>query len=155
MSWTCRFVDKPPLRTGGYFAGTVEFEKLSVGDICFYHHEGVPCTDRAHLEKLHLSAHYFAHNASRPPLIVMLPGKLYFLIDSQCYSGDCVTCGKKRRKCKCGDAHKPKGYYDGWKVTGVPPKITVHPSINFEDSYHGWLKDGVISDDCEGRKFPA
>lgn len=136
MSWQCRFIDKPPLRTGEYFAGTVEFERLAVGDMCFYHHQGVPCTDRAHLEKLHLTAHYFKHNSGRPPLIVKLPGGLYFLIDGQCYSG-------------------AKGHYDGWKVSGKPPRITVKPSINFKGRYHGWLRDGVISDDCEGRKFPA
>jgi hypothetical protein len=32
-----------------------------------------------------------------------------------------------------------------WSRTGVPPKVTVHPSINFEGSYHGWLRDGVLS----------
>lgn len=41
-----------------------------------------------------------------------------------------------------------------WDVQGVPPRITVSPSINLQGAYHGWIKDGVISDDCEGRKFP-
>ncbi len=41
----------------------------------------------------------------------------------------------------------------GWKVTGDAPKITVEPSINVVGSYHGWIRDGVITDDCEGRKF--
>lgn len=155
MSWTCRFVNEPPLREGEYFPGTVDFEKLAVGDICFYHHAGVPCTDRKHLEKLHLSGHYFKHNASRPPLIVKLPGALYFLVDGQCYSGDRVKCRKAHHKCKCGKAYRAKGHYDGWKVTGAAPKVTVYPSINFDGRYHGWLKNGVISDDCEGREFPA
>lgn len=41
----------------------------------------------------------------------------------------------------------------GWDVSGEAPKITVSPSINIVGSYHGWIRDGVISDDCEGRKF--
>lgn len=47
------------------------------------------------------------------------------------------------------------GYYgDGWKVTGEAPLITLAPSINVVGHYHGWLQNGVISDDCEGRTFP-
>lgn len=41
----------------------------------------------------------------------------------------------------------------GWKVTGELPKITVHPSIG-KPGYHGWLRDGVLSDDLEGRTYP-
>jgi hypothetical protein len=46
-----------------------------------------------------------------------------------------------------------------WQVTGVPPMITVHPSIAInnklktDEGYHGFIKGGVISEDCEGRKF--
>lgn len=32
-------------------------------------------------------------------------------------------------------------------VPGEKPPITVQPSINIEDCYHGWLVDGVLSDD--------
>ena len=37
-----------------------------------------------------------------------------------------------------------------WEVTGVPPKLTVHPSINAGDgpgpgNWHGWIKDGVLT----------
>lgn len=42
-----------------------------------------------------------------------------------------------------------------WDVHGTLPNITVHPSVNAEGYYHGWIKDGVISEDCEGRKFPG
>lgn len=41
----------------------------------------------------------------------------------------------------------------GWDVTGEAPNITVNPSINIIGSYHGWIRNGVITDDCEGRKF--
>jgi hypothetical protein len=43
----------------------------------------------------------------------------------------------------------------GWSVSGDAPRITVEPSINIVGSYHGWIRDGVISDDCEGRRFNA
>ena len=37
-----------------------------------------------------------------------------------------------------------------WQVTGEPPKLTVHPSINAGDApgpgnWHGWIKDGVMT----------
>jgi hypothetical protein len=41
-----------------------------------------------------------------------------------------------------------------WDVQGIPPNITVSPSINLTGIYHGFIKGGVISADCEGRKFP-
>lgn len=33
--------------------------------------------------------------------------------------------------------------------------ITVRPSISYPDQYHGWLTDGVLSDDLEGRRYDA
>ncbi len=41
----------------------------------------------------------------------------------------------------------------GWTVTGEAPAITVAPSIDGIGVYHGFLRNGVISDDLEGRKF--
>lgn len=50
-------------------------------------------------------------------------------------------------------------YGEGWSVTGDPPTITVSPSINIggdqRSGYHGWIRGGVLTDDCEGRSFPA
>lgn len=44
-----------------------------------------------------------------------------------------------------------------WTVSGEPPNVTVHPSINVTAPesmrYHGWLRDGVLSDDLEGRTY--
>ena len=40
-----------------------------------------------------------------------------------------------------------------WIRTGEPPKVTAHPSINHVGQYHGFLKAGILTDDCEGRKF--
>ncbi len=79
-----------------------------------------------------LSDFYREHNSHRQPLMVILPGRHVFLIDGKCWSG--------------GEA------YGGWQVTGDAPNITVQPSINIGGSYHGWLVNGVLSDDCEGRQ---
>lgn len=72
-----------------------------------------------------LAPEYFRDNfAQRPPLIVMLPNGDPFRIDTKAsVSGD------------------------GWAVSGVPPLITVSPSIHLVGYYHGWLTAGVLSDD--------
>lgn len=45
----------------------------------------------------------------------------------------------------------------GWNVSGELPRITVSPSILLQggkdQAYHGYIVDGVIQEDCEGRKF--
>lgn len=41
----------------------------------------------------------------------------------------------------------------GWTRTGEPPRITARPSIA-SPGYHGWLTDGVLSDDLDGRRYP-
>lgn len=81
----------------------------------------------------YLSEYYQQHNKNRQPLFVVLPGPNLFVVDGKCWSN-----GRK---------------YGGWQVTGIAPSITVNPSINLQGFYHGWLIDGVISDDVEGRKF--
>jgi hypothetical protein len=88
-----------------------------------------------HASEESLSDYYRQHNSSRLPLMVVLPGRHLFLIDGKCWNGSQL--------------------YGGWQVTGDAPAITVSPSINIGGSYHGWLQSGVISDDCEGRKFDA
>ena len=40
-----------------------------------------------------------------------------------------------------------------WRVTGDPPNLTVTPSINSVGEYHGYLTDGVLSDDLDGRAY--
>lgn len=45
-----------------------------------------------------------------------------------------------------------------WEVSGEAPNITVYPSINALPSvnrpgYHGYLNQGVLSDDLEGRSY--
>jgi hypothetical protein len=42
-----------------------------------------------------------------------------------------------------------------WEVSGEIPNVTSSPSINYVGIYHGWVQNGVVTDDCEGRKFDA
>lgn len=40
-----------------------------------------------------------------------------------------------------------------WTVQGIVPKITAQPSINCVGYYHGYITDGIISEDHEGRTY--
>lgn len=74
--------------------------------------------------------------AHRLPVYIHTPGG-WWSPDEMAYSGD-------------------RGWYgNGWTVTGTFPLISVTPSINFPGRYHGWCTLGVLSDDLEGRVFPA
>ena len=49
---------------------------------------------------------------------------------------------------------------EGWNVVikgemvdGKQLNMTVTPSIHCVGSYHGWIRDGIVTDDCEGRKY--
>lgn len=150
MSWACRLVDIIDTQVVEYNPSVngiksktflkdsrgeiIDWRTLPIGSM-FYLPEGV--NEGAWPWYLagseYLSEHYYADNKHRQPLFVILPGPNLFLIDGKCWSN-----GKK---------------YGGWKVSGEAPRITVEPSINLQGSYHGWLRDGVISDDCEGRTF--
>jgi hypothetical protein len=33
-----------------------------------------------------------------------------------------------------------------WDVTGIPPNLTVSPSINAIGHWHGWIRDGELVD---------
>jgi hypothetical protein len=79
------FLQNPPLHQPRAesicYDGTVDFQKMEIGDLCFFHYQGKPCVERAVLDRLNLTAHYFTNNANRPPLILALPdkpsGKIY------------------------------------------------------------------------------
>jgi len=74
-----------------------------------------------------LSVHYLRDWArKRPPITVMCPNGREWLIDQVSSNGT------------------------GWTVTGEAPLITAMPSI-VVPGYHGWLKDGIFTDDIEGR----
>lgn len=68
-------------------------------------------------------------DGKRPPLMICTPDGNWWMVD--CLSSNGVS---------------------GWTITGEPPNLTAHPSIGSSD-YHGWLKDGVLSDDLEGRSY--
>ena len=97
---------------------------VSVGDMFF--------SDGTWWGDGHLSDYYHKYNAGRRTLLITLPPRTLFCLDAKCYKS-----GK---------------WYDGWIVTGEPPLITVSPSIN-TGSYHGFLRDGIIGNDVEGRNY--
>ncbi|MFA6046657.1 MAG: hypothetical protein WC718_16855 [Phycisphaerales bacterium] len=124
MTWQCRLVDRETALARG--------EQSQVGDMWFLPAMLNPEHGSFYLDNI-LSAEYQRDwLGKRPPICVVLPGGHWFNVDSQA-SG-------------AGDKH-------GWTVTGEAPNITVHPSINCVGTYHGWLRNGVLSDDCEGRRF--
>ena len=63
-----------------------------------------------------------------------------------------------------GEEHKTLQYFalgqrasgnpTGWVISGKPPNITITPSIDCVGRYHGFVRDGIITPDCEGRLFP-
>jgi antirestriction protein len=78
------------------------------------------------------------HLGKRPPIMVVLPTGTDFCVD-------CAYCGSNTQ-----DGH-------GWTVIGEAPNITVSPSINHwaghDKGWHGYLRDGELTDDLEGRKY--
>lgn len=42
----------------------------------------------------------------------------------------------------------------GWTVTGELPNITVRASVHQLGRYHGYVTDGILSDDLDGRSYP-
>ena len=77
--------------------------------------------------------------SSRPPIVIIVPSLARFCVDA-------LAIGKDGP------------YGDGWTVSGWidgPCNLTVSPSIHFVGSYHGWLKDGMLSDDIDGRVYDA
>jgi hypothetical protein len=80
-----------------------------------------------------LSSFYKNYNQDRLPILIMLPSRVLWCVDSMC-----VNSGN---------------WYGGWSVTGKAPNISVSPSINVGGHYHGFLTNGVIGNDVEGRKY--
>lgn len=98
-------------------------ERPVPGDMWFVH----PTDKWPQVSPNYLSDYYYAHNAHRLPLQVVLPTGDHFTIDAKCTSD-----GKM---------------YGGWTVTGEPPRITVAPSISMGEGgsiWHGYLQGGVL-----------
>lgn len=125
MPWPIRMVTAP-----GDGAGDTPWAELRVGDMWFAPY----LLDHVEGSVFRPAAKYFARNAGRPPLVVRLPGPVDWGVDGPPWK-DGKPCG------------------DGWDVSGEPPLITVSPSINIGGTYHGWIQAGMISDDCEGRRY--
>lgn len=70
------------------------------------------------------------HAGKRSPIYVATPGGMW------CIDG------------KASNAQDGSG----WVVTGEAPNITARPSISMH-RYHGWLTNGELSDDLEGRTY--
>lgn len=84
-------------------------------------------------EYSNLSPEYKRHwKGKRPPLFVKLPNGRVWCVD--------FASSEKTRS---------------WTVKGVPPKITVYPSVNSPgpNGYHGLLIGGFFSDDLDGRIY--
>lgn len=103
---------------------------------CFY----APASQLADLK---LSPKYHANWAGqRAPICIWLPNNNLFCVDELAWN----------------DA-KGGFHGDGWDVVGSIDNdfisLTAHPSINYtgRGGYHGWLKDGVLSDDVDRRQF--
>lgn len=125
MSWTCRLIASPTLDTGP--DGLNGFQRLQVGDMWW---ADMP-EDTDHLSMLVCRVKH----AGMRPLIVRLPGPADFAIYGPTWRDG---------------VHGP-----GWDVVGDAPKVTVSPSINLVGVYHGYLRDGVITDDLDGHTYDA
>lgn len=92
-------------------------------------------------ERSGLAPHYWARpEPRRAPIVVHLPskhgGSRTFCVDQMAYNSE-------------------QGWHGaGWTISGIEPRLTLSPSINLHGDYHGYLSDGVIADDVEGRSYP-
>lgn len=83
-----------------------------------------------------LSPQYISETmAKRAPICVALPGGAQWIVDGLPYD----------------EQFNPK-IDSGWKVSGEAPNLTASPSIK-TSSYHGYLRDGVLTDDLDGRRY--
>ena len=136
MAWQCRLIENP-FREGG--PGS---EGVQIGDMWF--DDWKIRDDCPPFLKADLSDEYRRDWLDkRPPIIVAVPS---------------VHFPKHPYRLIPIDEHYQRGpgiaETHGWAVTGEAPHITCSPSINAVGDFHGWLRDGVISDDVEGRKYP-
>ena len=127
--WNCVLVENVTFKRGETPIGTMFFgpsvEEIANRDPKWNGYMRIQCE--------YLSEYYHANNSHRLPLFLVLPNNDLFCVDGQYWS---------------------RGHhYGGWQVSGEPPLITVSPSINIVGSYHGFVQNGVISEDCEGRTY--
>jgi hypothetical protein len=100
-----------------------------------------------------LSRHYLDNTAKlRPPLYIILP---------RYYTDEEGTTLLHGGQSFCIDQAPTAQPEQGWHVEcpwplvdGAFVPLTLTPSINCVGSYHGFVTNGVISDDVEGRPVP-
>lgn len=151
MAWECKLLDivgtkhikyDPPKENG--VAGETmlvnsqgneyRFKELPIGTMFFVPKDADTTEWPWHYAApKRVSDYYHQHNSHRDLLFVILPGNNLFLVDGKCWRGSEL--------------------YGGWTVHGEAPLITVQPSININGFYHGYLTNGIIGDDVEGRHF--
>lgn len=94
----------------------------------------------------------FYKDGQRIAFTDLAPGAMWFDDGELCVklpSGSEWLIDRGRRL----NEQKPSRRLPQWTRTGEPPRVTATPSINHVGQYHGWLRDGVLTDDCEGRTF--
>jgi hypothetical protein len=132
MSWPLRFRNDPE-----------PWKNARFGD-CWYmpdwFREGHPYDAIRQMFLNHqASRQYLEQHSDRAPVVIFLPPGLAFSPDEK-YRGGHRGDNPER---------------EGWTVTGSPEdgSLVVSPSINIMDVYHGWVQNGQVSDDVEGRLF--
>lgn len=124
--WPLRYVAAEKWNEPGY--------KHRVGDWTYALWLLVDWPDRmgSHYHKI---PHEPPDNPRRLPIVIVLPDKSRWCPDMRARS-----------------EHGQHG--DGWEVKGPEGKWTIMPSIHVVGSYHGWVRDGMLTDDIEGHVFP-
>lgn len=140
MPWPLRFLTGPEPWWGEFIHGKAH---PRIGD-CWYH----PNWENPEHPYPKIREHFLDHQASRqykeqwadkrPPIIIRLPSGPFS--PDEFYS-------------------RPENAVErnGWAVTGSieDGTLTVSPSVNIVGYYHGFIRNGQVSDDLEGRRFAA
>lgn len=140
MVWKCRMIEYTrevcPSKAlpGDMFWGPTEAE-CDADEALPRHHQQDLWWPYSYCEGRYLSNYYQLNNSHRRPLLIFLPGRVLFCLDSIAYSTGV--------------------YGNGWKVTGEAPLITVDPTIHIRETWRGSIVNGVISDDLDGRLYTA
>lgn len=127
MPFPCRLVDIAEMRSKGI--------EVQAGDMWF-----APWYVEGKERPFIISDEYYRDwYGKRAPLVVVLPNGDRWMMDTKFGDGE----GFKK---------------NGWVITGEAPNVTASPSINcicsdHKRGYHGWLQNGVLSDDLEGREY--
>ena len=125
MPWRCQLLDhKPSVST-----------EARIGDMWYVALVDYRGEDRTRMER-ELSDDWRAQRAHTGRILYVMTPAGPWCVDKRSFDG--------------------QQWGRGWAITGEAPNTTASPSINFagEMGYHGWLRDGWLSDDLEGRAYP-